>query len=90
MRFFPRGMAEMIWLNGALEPVGEARISPFDHGITVGDGVFETLISYAGIPFAFTRHHQRLDRSAAAMGLEVANIAEQQAAQAKQREKEEA
>ena len=52
-------------------PAGEAEISPFDHGITVGDGIFETLISYAAIPFAFTRHYERLQRSAAAMGLAV-------------------
>jgi branched-chain amino acid aminotransferase len=62
-------MGEMIWLNGRLRSVADAEISPFDHGITVGDGVFETLISYDGKPFAFTRHHQRLMRSAASMGL---------------------
>ena len=28
------------------------RISPFDHGLTVGDGVFETLRVYGGAPFA--------------------------------------
>ncbi|MFP6896745.1 MAG: aminotransferase class IV [Roseibacillus sp.] len=69
-------MADMVWLNGSLQLVSEAAISPFDHGITVGDGVFETMISYAGVPFAFTRHHQRLERSAAAMGLEVRPLEE--------------
>lgn len=66
----------MVWLNGSLQLVSEAAISPFDHGITVGDGVFETMISYTGVPFAFTRHHQRLERSAAAMGLEVRPLEE--------------
>lgn len=60
----------MIWLNGKLQPLAEAAISPFDHGVTVGDGVFETLIAYEGIPFAFRRHHERLVRSAEGMGLE--------------------
>lgn len=69
-------MADMVWLNGSLQLVSEAAISPFDHGITVGDGVFETMISYTGVPFAFTRHHQRLERSAAAMGLEVRPLEE--------------
>ncbi len=64
-------MADKIWLNGRLLPVAEAAISPFDHGITVGNGVFETLIGYGGVPFAFNRHHQRLVRSGEAMGLEV-------------------
>ncbi len=64
-------MVRMIWMNGELRPLDETAVSPFDHGITVGDGVFETLISYAGAPFAFTRHHQRLGHSAAGMGLEV-------------------
>ena len=41
-----------------------ARISPFDHGLLVGDGVFETLRVYDGVPFAWTRHYERLGRSA--------------------------
>lgn len=48
----------------------EAGISPFDHGITVGDGAFETLVTYRGIPFAFTRHYERLTGSAKGLGLE--------------------
>ena len=34
--------------------LSEARISPFDHGLLVGDGVFETLRVYDGVPFAWT------------------------------------
>ncbi|MEA3019202.1 MAG: hypothetical protein QOI47_726, partial [Actinomycetota bacterium] len=30
----------MIWLNGALVDEKDASISAFDHGLTVGDGVF--------------------------------------------------
>lgn len=48
-----------------------ARISPFDHGLLVGNGVFETLRVYHGTPFAWTRHHQRLARSGAPLGLEI-------------------
>ena len=36
-------MAELVWINGALVPAAEATVSVFDHGLTVGDGVFETL-----------------------------------------------
>ena len=34
--------------------VDELRISPLDHGLLVGDGVFETLRVYGGVPFAWT------------------------------------
>lgn len=59
----------VLWLDGQLVPAGEARVSPFDHGLLVGDGVFETLRVYDGVPFAWTRHHRRLERSADGLGL---------------------
>lgn len=61
-----------MWLNGKLvsDPADPA-ISPTDHGITVGDGVFETLKVTRGVAFALTRHLDRLARSAAGLGLPV-------------------
>jgi len=59
----------IIWLNGELAPLDEARVSPVDHGLIVGDGVFETLRVYGGIPFAWTRHLARLRASATGLGL---------------------
>ena len=64
-------MSSSIWINGVLCSTGEARISPFDHGLTVGNGVFESLVAREGVPFALTRHHKRLCRSAEVLGLEV-------------------
>jgi branched-chain amino acid aminotransferase len=61
----------VVWLDGALVPVDEARISPFDHGLLVGDGVFETIRVYGGQPFAWSRHLDRLAHSAAGLGLPV-------------------
>jgi branched-chain amino acid aminotransferase len=58
-----------IWLNGELFAPEEARISVFDHGILVGDGVFETIKVVGGEPFALTRHLERLSRSATGLGL---------------------
>lgn len=58
-----------VWIDGELLPAGMARVSPFDHGLLVGDGVFETLRVYDGVPFAWTRHYQRLQRSATGLGL---------------------
>ena len=59
------------WLDGRLVPLVEARVSVLDHGLVVGDGVFETLRVYGGIPFAWTRHLARLRVSAEALGLRV-------------------
>ncbi len=62
---------ELVWLGGALVPAAEATVSVFDHGLTVGDGIFETLKAVDGVPFAPRRHLERLRRSAAGLGLDV-------------------
>ena len=61
----------IVWIDGALVELADARISPLDRGLTVGDGVFETLRVYAGAPFAWRRHAERLLYSAQALGLEL-------------------
>jgi branched-chain amino acid aminotransferase len=58
-----------VWINGALVPDDDARISVFDHGLVTGDGVFETVKVARGLPFALSRHLARLARSAAGLGL---------------------
>ncbi|RNL70447.1 aminotransferase class IV [Streptomyces sp. I6] len=58
-----------IWVNGGLREAGDAVVSVFDHGLTVGDGVFETVKATGGSPFALTRHLDRLTRSARGLGL---------------------
>ncbi|MFD7106335.1 MULTISPECIES: aminotransferase class IV [Streptomyces] len=58
-----------IWLNGGLRDADGARVSVFDHGLTVGDGVFETLKADHGRAFALTRHLERLTASARGLGL---------------------
>lgn len=59
------------WVShqGGLVDADDARVSVLDHGFTVADGVFETLKVVDGAAFALTRHVDRLERSAAAMGL---------------------
>ncbi len=59
----------IVWVNGALAEESDACISPFDHGLLTGDGVFETLRVYGGSPFAWRRHLERLAHSASGMGL---------------------
>ena len=65
------------WVNGRLlsDPL-EPAIVATDHGLTVGDGVFEAIKVVAGEPFAVTRHLERLARSAAALGLPAPDLDE--------------
>ena len=48
-------------------------MSAVDHGLTVGDGAFETAKIDSGVPFAVTRHLRRLDRTMARLGLPAAD-----------------
>jgi branched-chain amino acid aminotransferase len=57
------------WFGDRLVDEADVRISPADRGFTVGDGVFETLRTYGGRPFALRRHLERLAASADALGL---------------------
>ncbi|MEU0936180.1 MULTISPECIES: aminodeoxychorismate lyase [unclassified Embleya] len=58
-----------IWLNDRLVDDEQAVIRVDDHGLTVGDGVFETMRAADGRAFATTRHLDRLARSARGLGL---------------------
>lgn len=64
------------WVNGTLLDRDEARVSAFDHGLTVGDGVFETVKVVDGVPFALGRHIERLARSATGLGLAAPDLDE--------------
>lgn len=58
-----------VWVEGRLVDADDPAVSAVDHGVTVGDGAFETAKIEAGVPFALTRHLRRLDRSLAGLGL---------------------
>ena len=58
-----------VWLDGSVLDADSARVSVRDHGLTVGDGVFETMKVVDGVPFAFRRHLVRLHGSAERLGL---------------------
>ncbi|MFC4032132.1 aminotransferase class IV [Streptomyces polygonati] len=58
-----------IWVDGGLRDAADATVSVLDHGLTVGDGVFETLKAVRGRAFATTRHLKRMARSASGLGL---------------------
>ncbi|MCL5291900.1 MAG: aminotransferase class IV [Actinobacteria bacterium] len=50
----------LVYLNGEYIEAEQARITPFDRGFLLGDGLFETLRAYDGLPFALERHLDRL------------------------------
>lgn len=51
---------DKVCLNGAMLPMHEAAVSVFDRGFLYGDGVFETVRIYNGIPFMLDEHMERL------------------------------
>jgi D-alanine transaminase len=57
------------YLDGALLPLAEARISPLDRGFLFADGVYEVIPVHRGRLFRLARHLERLDRSLAAIRL---------------------
>lgn len=64
------------WFNGELlESPDERAVSVLDHGIVVGDGVFETVAVVDGRPFALTRHLDRLVNSAEGLGIGTPDLA---------------
>lgn len=60
-------MAEYIWLNGQVLPMGEARIGVEDRGFQFADGVYEVVRFYGGKCFTLDQHLARLEKSAAAL-----------------------
>lgn len=62
-------MVNLVWVNDTLVPSDFARVSVFDHGFTVGDGVFETMQVKNGSAFALKRHLRRLENSAKLLGI---------------------
>lgn len=61
----------VLWLDGALVDPHTASVHWSDHGLTVGDGIFETIELRRGRPFALTRHLARLRRSGDGLGITV-------------------
>lgn len=63
--------APTIWINGELMAADEVHVSPFDLGLRVGLGVFETMVAYQGKVFAHHLHHRRMERAAEVLGISV-------------------
>jgi branched-chain amino acid aminotransferase len=64
-------MEAVVYLNGSLIPLSQARISPLDYGFLHGYGLFETMRAYSGHVFRLEKHLARLERSARALNIDL-------------------
>ena len=67
-------MEEIVYLNGSLVPLSQARLSPLDHGFLYGYGLFETMRAYSGHIFRLEAHLARLRRAAGALGMNLDSL----------------
>lgn len=59
----------LVYLNGSMTPLSEAKISVLDRGFIFGDGIYEVIPIYARKPFRPQQHLARLFRGLAAIGI---------------------
>ncbi len=67
----PRNQSVRVWLNGALVPRAEARVSIFDAGFVLGDGVWEGVRLHKGGLLFLDAHLDRLYAGARAITLDI-------------------
>ena len=67
----PANASALIYLNGALVPRAEAKVSVFDSGFVVGDGIWEGLRLHKGSLLFLDAHMDRLFAGAAAIELDI-------------------
>ena len=53
----------VVFLNGELLPLSQAKVSVLDRGFIFGDGIYEVVPVYGGRLFRFDEHMARLNRS---------------------------
>lgn len=58
-----------VYVNGAFVPPAQATVPAFDHGYLYGDGLFETLRTYGGVPFRLDEHLERLEEGLAKLSI---------------------
>src|SRR6185436_7760136 len=70
-------MTELVWFNGEVIPMSEARVGVEDRGFQFADGVYEVLRIYNGRPFTLAEHMARLKRSCEGLKLALPMSVEQ-------------
>lgn len=58
-----------VWIDGRITGAADARIGVLDHGFLYGDSIYETLRTHDGRLFRLVAHLERLEASAAGIGL---------------------
>jgi len=56
-------MGDMVFLNGEVLPIEQAKIPVLDRGFIFGDGIYELVPVYSRVPFRLEEHLTRLERS---------------------------
>lgn len=59
----------LVYLNGEITPLSEAKVPVLDRGFIFGDGVYEVIPMYGRKPFRAKQHMARLFRSLASIGI---------------------
>ncbi|WP_428235060.1 aminotransferase class IV [Gracilimonas sp.] len=67
----PRNEEVLIYVNGELFPRNEAKISVFDSGYLVGDGVWEGFRLHKGVLVFLKEHYDRLFQGAKTVGMDL-------------------
>lgn len=67
----PRNEDVLIYVNGELYPRNEAKISVFDSGYLVGDGVWEGFRLHRGVLVFLKEHYDRLFQGAKTVGMDL-------------------
>jgi len=67
----PRNENVLIYINGEILPRPEARVSVFDSGFLLGDGVWEGIRLHNGQLVFLEEHIERLYAGAAAIGMDI-------------------
>ena len=57
------------WINGDWGPINQLSIPLTDRGLTVGDGIFETILIYEGKAWLLSKHLGRWQRSASILNM---------------------
>lgn len=73
----PRNDEVLIYVNGELLPRSDAKISVFDSGYLIGDGIWEALRLHDGVLVFLDEHLDRLWQAAATVGMNTGMSREQ-------------
>jgi branched-chain amino acid aminotransferase len=65
------GSGRLAWVNGRLVGESEPSLSPLERGLTLGDGVFETMLAAGAKLFRSDEHLERLARGASLLAIDL-------------------